>query len=30
MNPTEAEIQLFNLLEEKDQRELSKKHPDKP
>jgi hypothetical protein len=30
MMPTEAEIQLFKLLKEKDQRELSLKPPDKP
>jgi hypothetical protein len=30
MNPIDAEIHLFNLLKEKDQRELSKKPPDKP
>jgi hypothetical protein len=29
MNPTDAEIHLFNLLKEQDQRELSK-NPDKP
>jgi hypothetical protein len=30
MNLTEEEIHLFNLLKEKDQREFSKKPPDKP
>jgi hypothetical protein len=30
MNPTDTEMYLFNLLKEKDQRELSKKLPDKP
>jgi hypothetical protein len=29
-NPTEAEIHLYDLTKEKDQRELSKKPPDKP
>jgi hypothetical protein len=29
-NPTEAEVQLFYLLKEKDQRGLSKKSPNKP
>jgi hypothetical protein len=30
MNPTEAEIHLFSLLKEKDQREILKNPPDKP